>query len=492
MTDRPRTGRPETNGAADQATLRAVVDRVRTSRGRDTVTSSTKVVDLEEFLAVEAVLNRRWPETKLAPSLDRIAALTDALGNPQQGYPVVHITGTNGKTSVARMIDTLLTELGLRTGRYTSPHLQRATERISLDNEPIRPERYVELYREVEPFVDIVDARRGDGPELSKFEVLTAMAFAAFADAPVEVGVVEVGMGGSWDATNVVDGAVAVITPVDVDHVDYLGADVTGIAREKAGIIKPGAVAVLAEQDPVVAQVLLERATEVGAQVVRAGADFGVRKRELAVGGQRLTLRGLSGEVEDVFLPLHGEHQAHNAAAALAAVEALIGANPEQRLDPDTVRAAFDAVTTPGRLERLAAGTGRPTVLCDSAHNPHGARALARALRSEFRFERLVGVLSVMRDKDVTGMLTALEPVLHEIVITANSSPRAMDPDELAARAVEVFGEDRVIVETRFADAVTQAEDAARRGGDSGVGVVVTGSVVTAGDARTLYGKEPG
>jgi dihydrofolate synthase / folylpolyglutamate synthase len=359
-----------------------------------------------------------------------------------------------------------------------------------VDNRPVTPERYVEIYRDVAPFVDLLDAKNETA--LSKFEVLTAMGFAAFADAPVEAGVVEVGLGGRWDATNVVDASVAVITPIGLDHAEFLGSDVLGIAREKAGIIKPGAVAVLAAQDDkAVAEVLLERCVQVGAQVAREGAEFGVREREVAVGGQRIALQGLSGVYDDIFLPLHGEHQAGNAALALAAVEALIGAGGTQPLDADTVRAAFAGVSSPGRLERLAAGAGVPTVLADAAHNPHGARALAAALTTEFRFARLVGVVGVMRDKDARGLLAELEPVLHEVVVTANSSPRAMDPDALGALAVEVFGADRVSVEPALADAVEQAGELAEEGGESGVGVIVTGSVVTAGETRTLFGREP-
>ena len=320
------------------------------------VPETSTVAGFAEFLAVEATLDRRWPESVMEPSLERIAALVELLGEPQRGYPVVHLTGTNGKTSTARMVEALLSEIGLRTGRYTSPHLQLATERISIDRRPITPERYVEVYRDVLPFVELVDARHG---ELSKFEVLTAMGFAAFADAPVEAGIVEVGLGGRWDATNVADGTVAVVTPIALDHVEYLGDDVLDIAREKAGIIKPGAVAVLAAQENAVAQVLLERCVEVDAQVARAGSEFGVAEREVAVGGQRIALRGLSGTVDDIFLPLHGEHQADNAALALAAAEALIGAGPQQPIDPEAVRAAFASVASPGRLERLAAGVGR-------------------------------------------------------------------------------------------------------------------------------------
>jgi dihydrofolate synthase / folylpolyglutamate synthase len=237
--------------------------------------------------------------------------------------------------------------------------------------------------------------------------------------------------------------------------------------------------------------VLLERCVEVGAQVAREGAEFGVAEREIAVGGQRLALRGLSGMYDDIFLPLHGEHQAANAALALAAAEALIGAGPKQPIDPDAVRAAFAGVRSPGRLERLAAGVGVPTVLADAAHNPHGARALAAALTTEFRFTRLVGVVGVMAEKDARGILQELEPVLEEVVITANSSPRAMDPDELGALATDVFGADRVSVEPVLSAALEQASELAEEGGESGVGVVVTGSVVTVGETRTLFGLEP-
>ncbi len=493
--------RPEGEGlvrdpaeAGQEALLRHVLDAVRGGDTPDVVPAASSVAGFAEFLAVEAVLDKRWPEVKIDPSLDRIAALLELLGDPQRGYPVVHLTGTNGKTSTARMVDSLLTEIGLRTGRYTSPHLQRATERINIDNRPISPERYVEVYRDVAPFVDLVDAqssKAGSDVPLSKFEVLTAMGYAAFADAPVEAGVVEVGLGGRWDATNVVDAAVAVITPIGVDHAEFLGTDVLGIAREKAGIVKPGAVAVLAAQDRAVAEVLVQRCVEVGAQVAREGAEFGVREREIAVGGQRIALQGLSGRYDDVFLPLHGEHQASNAALAIAAAEALVGAGPKAPLDPEVVRAAYAAVRAPGRLERVAAGRDVATVLVDAAHNPHGARALAAALTSEFRFTRLVAVVGAMRDKDVRGILAELEPVVSDVVVTASSSPRAMDPDELGAHAAAVFGPERVSVEPVLGEAVEQARELAEEEGSSGAGVIVTGSVVTAGEARTLFGKEP-
>ena len=448
-----------------------------------------------ELAAVEAELNTRWPETRLQPSVARIAALVDLLGSPQRGYPVVHVAGTNGKTSVARMVDALLTGLGLRTGRYTSPHLQSVTERISIDGEPVSPPRYLAVYRDIEPYLAMVDAAQP--VPMSKFEVLTGMAFAAFADAPVDAAVVEVGMGGAWDATNVADAAVAVVTPIGVDHVEYLGCEVAGIAAEKAGIVKPGSIAVLADQPPEVRSVLLRRAAEVGATVAREGMEFGVLGRRLAVGGQQLRLQGLGGVYDEVFLPLHGAHQAANAVLALAAVEAFVGAGAARQLDIDTVVQAFAGVRSPGRLERLRAA---PAVFADAAHNPHGARALAAALRppehgGDFGFRRLVAVLATMADKDAAGILAELEPVVDEVVVTRNSSPRSLDTEELAEAAIGVFGAARVSVEPRLADAVAAAVQLAGQDGDgeqlTGAAVVVTGSVVTAGEARTLFGKAP-
>ena len=445
----------------------------------------------DELRAVEAELDTRRPETVIDPSLRRIAALVDLLGAPHRAYPVLHVAGTNGKTSTARMIDALLTRIGLRVGRYTSPHLQRATERISIDGSPVESQSYVDSYRDITPYVSLVDG--GGDVAMSKFEVLTGMAFATFADAPVEAAVLEAGMGGRWDATNVADAQVAVVTPIGVDHVAYLGSEVAAIAAEKAGIIKPGSVAVLAEQPPEIARVLAQRCIEVDATVAREGMEFGVLSRDIAVGGQQLRLQGLGGVYDEVFLPLHGAHQARNAVLALAAVEAFFGAGADRRLDVDSVREAFAGVTAPGRLERVRTA---PSVFLDAAHNPHGARALATALREEFTFRRVVLVVAAMRDKDVRGILGELEPVADEVVVTAMSSPRAMALDDLAAVAREVFGEDRLRVEARLDDAIEAAVAAAEdvESGDeplSGGGVVITGSVVVVGDSRTLFGRDP-
>ncbi|MEU8541679.1 folylpolyglutamate synthase/dihydrofolate synthase family protein [Streptomyces sp. NPDC048717] len=433
---------------------------------------------------VETELSTRWGETKLEPSVKRIAALMDVLGDPQHAYPSIHITGTNGKTSTARMIESLLGAFDLRTGRYTSPHVQTITERISLDGAPIDPERFIETYRDVKPYVEMVDAR--EEYRLSFFEVLTGMAYAAFADAPVDVAVVEVGMGGTWDATNVIDGSVAVVTPIDLDHTDRLGETTGEIAGEKSGVIKQGATVILAQQPVDAAQVLLKKAVSVDATVAREGMEFGVTAREVAVGGQLLTLRGLGGEYEEVFLPLYGAHQARNAAVALAAVEAFfgIGAEHARTLDIDTIRRAFAQVSSPGRLEIVRSS---PTVVLDAAHNPHGARATAEAVTESFGFSRLIGVVSTSADKDARGLLEAFEPIFAEIVITSNSNARASDPDELAALAVEVFGEDRVVVEPRLDDAIEAAITLAEEEGEyAGGGVLVTGSIFTVGDARLL------
>ncbi|HEU4812390.1 MAG TPA: folylpolyglutamate synthase/dihydrofolate synthase family protein [Nocardioides sp.] len=437
----------------------------------------------ETFAEVEDALLSRWPETRLEPSLDRIRAFTELLGDPQTSYPVIHLTGTNGKTSTSRMIDTLLRALDLRTGRFTSPHVERMTERISIDGEPLTDEEFVRAFNDVAPYTHLVDGTQ-DHP-LSFFETVVAMAYAAFADAPVDVAVVEVGMGGSWDATNVVDAQVAVVLPVAVDHAKYLGETAVDIAVEKAGIIKPGSLAVLAEQRPEVAELLMRHAVEVGATVVREGMEFGVVSRVPAVGGQMVSLQGLRGRYDDVFLPLYGAHQAQNAAVALAAVEAFAG---DQPLGDEIVRAAFAEVTSPGRLEVIRRS---PTVVLDAAHNPHGAEAVAAALEDSFAFSPLIGVLGVMADKDHEGLLAALEPQLAHVVCTQNSTARAMPAHELAAAARAVFGDDRVSVAPRLEDALDQATTLAEAGdafGDPlGAGaVLVTGSVVTVGEARTM------
>jgi len=460
------------------------------------------VADINERLReVEQEIFARRPEHQIDPTLDRIAMLASLLGDPQRAFQVVHVAGTNGKTSMARMIDSLLRERGLRTGRFTSPHLVSVRERITIDGAPLSAERFVELYDEILPYIQIVDDQQP--VPLSFFEVLTGMMFAAFADAPVDVGVIEVGLGGRWDATNVADGAVAVVGPVAMDHMQYLGDTIEAIAAEKAGIIKPGSVAIMAQQQLAAAEVLLARAASVGATVAREGVEFGVLAREMAVGGQHLVLQGLRGTYPDIYLPLYGAHQASNAACALAAVEAFAGVAEtvsveggslslgpglsSAALDQDLVRAGFAKASSPGRLEVLRRS---PTVIADAGHNPAGMAATLQALTESFDFSRVIGVIAISEDKDVDGLLAELEPVLSEIVVTSNSSPRSLPAEALAEVAREVFDEDRVLVRDRLDDALEAAVGLA----DEQVGeelpgsaaVLVTGSVVTAGDARRL------
>jgi dihydrofolate synthase/folylpolyglutamate synthase len=405
---------------------------------------------------------------------------------------VIHITGTNGKTSTARMTDALLRGRGLRTGRFTSPHLVSIRERIVIDGAPISPERFVAAYDEIIPYVNLVDERHPAA--MSFFEVLTGMAFAVFADTPVDVVVLEVGVGGRLDCTNVADGVVAVITPISIDHTRLLGSTVEEIAAEKAGIIKPGAVAVLAQQPLGAAEVLLRYAVEVGATVAREGVEFGVLSREQAVGGQQLVLRGLRGTYEDVYLPLFGLHQAANAACALAAVEAFAGVSDEAgALDAGLVRESFAKVSSPGRLEVVRRS---PTIIIDAAHNPAGMAASVAAIEEAFTFARLSGVFAASGDKDVPGMLAELEPLLTDIVATRNSSDRSLEPDQIAELAVEIFGEDRVRSADRLDDAietaVALADEAVGETGPGSGGVLITGSVITAGDARRLLAPAGG
>ena len=450
---------------------------------------------------IERAVFARRPEHAIEPSLDRILALTSLLGDPQQAYPVIHITGTNGKTSTARMTETLLRARGLRTGLFTSPHLVSMRERICVDGEPLSAERFIEAYDEILPYLELVDDSQR--VPLSFFEVFVGMAFSVFADAPVDVAVIEVGMGGTWDNTNVADGTVAIVTPISVDHARHLGSTVDAIAADKSGIIKPGAIAVLGRQPAGADDVLLQRAQDVGATVVAEGSQFGVTSRELAVGGQLLAIRGLLGDYDGLFLPLFGAYQASNAACALAAVEAFAGTVPSSRrsgaggeparpdgviafpvpgpLDGELVREAFGAMSSPGRLEIIRRS---PVVIVDSAHNPAGMAASVTALSEVFTDPELVGVVAISEDKDVPGILDQLEPVVAQLVVTRNSSSRSMDPAKLADLAGAVFGEHRISVAARLDEAIEIAVGLAPAAGT----ILVTGSVITAGDAMALLG----
>ena len=432
----------------------------------------------------------RAPEDAMEPRLDPVRRLCELLGDPQRAYAVVHLTGTNGKTSTARIVERLLREHNLRTGRFTSPHLTSVNERISIDGVPLSPDAFADAHEEIAPFVAIVDGelRRAGEPPLTYFEVLAVMAFAAFADAPVDVAVVEVGLGGSWDATNVVDATVAVITTVSLDHTRMLGDSLGEIAAEKAGILVDDGFLVMSQQPAEAAEVVLARAAETRTTVAREGVEFGVRRREIALGGQVVTLQGLAAVYEDVFLPLHGEHQARNAAVAVAAVEAFVG-DGRHAITGEVLAEALADVSSPGRLEMVRPS---PAVIVDAAHNPAGMAALVSTVEEEFAFRHLVGVVGMLEDKDARTMLELLEPVLDEVVVTRSTSRRAVPVDDLAALAQQIFGDDdRVHAVERLDNALATAVNLAEAAADIGGGVLVTGSVTVVGESRVLLGARP-
>ena len=436
--------------------------------------------DNEVLELIYQALLKRWPETRIEPSLDRIAALCDALGSPQLSYPTIHIAGTNGKTTTSRMIDSLFRQLGYRTGRFTSPHLESFLERISINGAPIPAEGLIATYNDIALYLDLIDSHQPH--PISFFEAMTALAFVAFAEFPVDIGVIEAGMGGEWDATNVVQSQVAVITPIGLDHQEYLGNTITEIARTKSGIIKPESHVVMAAQPAEAATVLTAKVVERAAIPYREGIEFSVAKRSLAVGGQLVTINGVHGVYEDIFIPLYGSHQAGNAAVALAAVEAFAGV----KVDDELVRQAFAAVDSPGRLEILYRD---PTVMVDAAHNPHGAHALAETLKNEFDFESTIGIVAILGDKDVRGILTELEPVIDRVVVTQNSSDRAMPTDKLYELAVEIFGVDRTYREDNLRSAITYSMEQVtllNQVSDGVSAVIIAGSVVTAGESRAI------
>lgn len=461
----------------------------------------------ERLAQVEAEILARAPEHKVQPSLERVELALDYLGNPQKTFKAVHITGTNGKTSTSRMVERLAAATGMRTGRFTSPHLHTIRERIALDGEPISAEGFIAAWEDVAPVIELVDAHsaKNGGPRMSFFEVLTVMAYVVFADYPVDVAIVEVGMGGRWDATNVLDQATAVITPIGRDHERWLGSTIGEIAYEKSGIIKPGATVIAAAQPEEAQAQILQAVADNRAllrqdvsgyvsfdarmdleaeSLARENGGLAVASRQFAVGGQMLTLVTAAAVYEDVFLPLHGQYQAHNALLALAAAESLFGG---RALPAQIVENAFAQVTSPGRLEVVRTS---PTVLVDAAHNPHGVSALRTALEESFPLKHLVLVYAAMADKDVEGVLSELEPICEAVVCVPMDSPRAMELDDLVEIADDVFGSDRVRSATNLVDAVDLAAQLAESSDDPlpASGVLILGSVVLAAQARELFG----
>ena len=437
--------------------------------------------DLQRLDAIEKALLNRWPETRIAPTLERIAALADVLGSPQLSYPTIHIAGTNGKTTTTRLIDSLCYQLGMRTGRFTSPHLESFLERISINGEPISPEGMIATYNDIALYLDLIDSKMPN--KLSFFESMCALAFVAFAEYPVDVGIFECGMGGEWDSTNVINAAVSVVTPIGFDHMEYLGDTLEKIATTKSGIIKENSFAVLARQEAEVAQILMHKCAQVDATPLREGVEYSVKNRALAVGGQLISISGVYGDYDDLFLPLHGAHQAANAATALAAVEVFAG---ETQLDETVVREAFANATSPGRCEIIMRN---PTVIIDAAHNPHGAQSLRKTMKDEFDFDTIIAVIAPMGDKDVDGILEELEDVVSHVIVSRNSSHRAAPLSDLKSQAASIFGNDRVTAIESLSEALATAIEQARLHNgvhDSNAAVLVAGSVITAGEARGI------
>ena len=446
--------------------------------------------DDDEVRRVEAALYARIGEQSPEHRLSATRRAVELLGDPHLAYPVIHLTGTNGKTSTARMTESIVRAHGLRTGLMTSPHLVSIRERIVVDGEPIAADRFVENWDDIVPVLEITDqelAAKGELP-LTFFEALTVLALACFAEAPVDVAVIEVGMGGEWDSTNVVQSQVQVFTPIAIDHAKQLGNTVAEIARTKSGIVKPSSSVVSSAQTPeTLAE--LQRAAELTESTLAVEGDtFRVLDVTPAVGGQLITVQGLAGRYDDLFLPLFGAHQAHNAAVAIAAVESFIG-RAAQPLDEDVLSEGLAGATSPGRLQPIAQ---EPTVVVDAAHNPHGARALAEALPVAFPSEHVVGVVGILGDKDARGFVRALKDTVQTFVVAQPPGDRALDADAFARIVVDEVGEDRVVVEPDLAQALQEARDLADDADAEDALVLVAGSIVMVGKVMDLVHAEGG
>lgn len=451
---------------------------------------------VESFAEAESQLLARWPENKVAPSLSRITQLADDMGEPHLSAPVIQVAGTNGKTTTARIIEVICRSYGITTGLFTSPSLNSITERIQLNGSPISEEAFVRAYNDSSYFFDLADAQAAeDGTDpVTMFEAMTALAFAAFADAPVDLMIFEAGMGGTWDATNIVNPAVSVITPIGFDHMEYLGETLAEIAGEKAGIIKPGVPVVVAEQPTEAEAVIKGRAQEQDAAVIAEGTDYFVSEESLAVGGQLVTVQTPAAVYPDLFLPVFGEHQAHNLATGLSAVEMLFTELYSDQMDgkelnPEVVQAGLNQLVSPGRLERVRTS---PTVIVDAAHNPAGVKASCKSIAESFGFSGTVGVLAILEGKDALGMVQAMAGYIDKLVVSQNSSPRALAAEELFEIAKQVYDPENVTLEIDLPDALDEAVTLADEFEPNGTGgIVALGSVVTAADVRTMLAPLP-
>lgn len=421
----------------------------------------------------------RTGEAAPEPRLAATARVLELLGDPQASYPVIQLTGTNGKTSTSRLIESTLRAHGLRTGLFTSPHLVRFTERISIDGLPIADSVVADNWEDISPFLDLVDSElesRGE-PRITFFEALTVLAFACFADAPVDVAVIEVGMGGEWDSTNVADAQIAVLTPIDLDHTQRLGSTIAEIARTKSGIIKAGATVISAAQPAAALAEIQARVEAMGATLVLQDRDFALTEDLVAVGGQQISVRGRAGSYEQLYLPLYGDHQAQNAAVALTAVEAFFG-DGTAPLGEDPLTEGLAEATSPGRLQLIGV---EPTILVDAAHNPHGARSLRAAIERYFDVDEVALVIGVLADKDAAGILTELAPIATIVLATQSESERSIPAEQLAALAAELLPDRAVAPYESIVDALIEARDWAdqkpRRL------VLVAGSIILGGEA---------
>ncbi|WRS30067.1 folylpolyglutamate synthase/dihydrofolate synthase family protein [Actinomycetaceae bacterium MB13-C1-2] len=438
-----------------------------------------------ELNVVYQDLITRTPEHDFDPTLDRVQQVLYILGDPQDAYPILHIAGTNGKTSTTRLSSALLSGFGLRVGAFTSPHLTSVRERIQVNGQPLSAREFLSAWQDVSPYIDMVDEKADEAgtPKISYFEALAITALAAFADIPVDAAVIEVGLGGRFDATNVVNSGVQVITPISFDHQKYLGNTIEEIAGEKAQIIKPGSIVVVSSQDPAALAVIEQRIQETDSIMRLQDRDWAVESRQPGVGGQMISVRTPAALYEELFIPLHGEHQAQNAAAALVAVEAIMGG---KALPPEVVEAGFLQARSPGRLEIVRRS---PTVIVDAAHNPAGVAAMRTGLAEAFHLDYLVGVFSAMADKNIEAMLVEIEPAMDQIVLTQMQGARPIDIDDLTEIAVGVFGEDRVHVKPDLADALEEAVKLMDAPSDPSLqrAVVAFGSIMLAGDVTALF-----
>lgn len=420
-------------------------------------------------------LESRQPESMPEPDTTRIARLAELLDHPELSYPTVQITGTNGKTTTAGIVTALACAHGLTAGKFISPHVTSVTERLSVCGEPIDEARFAETYAYLLPYLEEVD---GLSRKVTYFEALTALAFVWFADVPVGLGVFEVGMGGRWDATNLVRGDVAVLCPIGLDHLGILGDSLEEIAAEKAGIVKEGRPAVVRAQRPAAMGILEARAREVGATLLVEGTEWSLERRVQAIGGQTISVRGLHATYEDFVIPLFGESTARNAAASIVAIEALLG----RALDERATRVALGRMTSPGRVELVGRG---PLVILDGAHNPDAATSLVEALGA-FSFERLHLVAGMFGDKDVEGVCGILGPAAARAYACRPPGPRAA-PAERVAAALRAAGAPEVSVHPDVAAAVQAARAAARKADC----ILVTGSFYTVARARPLFVDGP-